>query len=96
MNRQFRRAAQRQESQRRVAPRPQPRQPGAPGTRSRTKPRQFLKEVVAELRKVAWPNRDELTAYTLVVLVSVLIITAVIWVMDWVFSKAIVALYGMH
>jgi preprotein translocase subunit SecE len=96
LNRQFRRATQKQEAQRRAQPRPQPKPPGAPGSRARTGPRQFLKEVVAELRKVAWPNREEVTAYTLVVLVSVIVIAAVIWVLDWVFSKAVVALYGIH
>ena len=96
MNRQFRRATQKQEAQRRAQPRPQPKPPGAPGSRARTGPRQFLKEVGAELRKVAWPNREEVTAYTLVVLVSVIVIAAVIWVLDWVFSKAVVALYGIH
>ncbi|MGH3665310.1 MAG: preprotein translocase subunit SecE, partial [Egibacteraceae bacterium] len=39
--------------------------------RERTSPGQFLREVRAELRKVAWPSRRELLSYSLVVLVSV-------------------------
>lgn len=96
MNRQYRRLSQKQEAQRKTPQRPQPRQPGTQGTKTRTGPRQFGREVWAELRKVAWPNREEVTAYTLVVLVSVIFIAAVIWAFDWVFSKAIIQLYGIH
>lgn len=96
MNRQYRRAAQKQEAQRKAQPRPQPKTQSAPGRRPRTSPGQFLREVWGELSKVHWPNREELTAYTMVVIVAVIVIGAVIYAMDWVFSKAIVALYGIH
>lgn len=46
----------------------------------------FLRGVWSELKKVHWPNRRELTTYTTVVLVSVAIVTVLIWVMDSVFS----------
>ncbi|HBL36693.1 MAG TPA: preprotein translocase subunit SecE, partial [Firmicutes bacterium] len=32
----------------------------------------FFRSVTAELKKVAWPNRKEVTTYTVVVLVTVL------------------------
>ncbi len=36
----------------------------------------------SELKKVHWPNRQEVFTYTGVVLVTVTIITALIWVID--------------
>lgn len=80
------------QEQQRKAPTPKP--PGAPTKRERTKPRQFFKEVVAELKKVAWPTRQEVFAYTVVVLVAVVVIAALIFGMDYVFTKLILALFG--
>ncbi len=80
----------------RQAPRPTPRQPGVPGARQRTKPTQFVKEVGAELGKVAWPTRQEVVAYSIVVLVSVVVIAALIFGMDTVFSIAILELFGVE
>ena len=71
---------------------------GAPAPRKvkkqRTSPRQFLKEVRSELRKVAWPSRKELFSYSLVVLVSVTIITLYITALDQVFGTLIVRIFG--
>lgn len=53
----------------------------------------FLKEVRAELRKVAWPNRRETVVFTSVVIVAVIIVAAVIWVMDVVFTQALTLLF---
>ena len=55
-------------------------------------PRQFLREVRAELRKVAWPTRGEVATYTVVVLVSVTFFMVVIGAMDYAFTKAVVKL----
>jgi preprotein translocase subunit SecE len=95
VNRQYKRMMKK-DQQRRSAPRPQPKAAGAPARRQRTKPRQFLREVVAELRKVAWPTREEVIAYSMVVLVSVLVIATVIFGMDFVFTKAVLALFGVE
>ena len=101
MNRQYKRAMKKQEaaSQKRRAAgpaRPATRQSGAPATRERTKPRQFLKEVGAELRKVAWPSREEVVSYSLVVLVASIVIAAIIFAMDYVFFKAVLSLFGIE
>ncbi len=66
MNRQTKRAMKKQEEQRKA---PTPKAAAAPH-KERTKPRQFVKEVVAELRKVNWATRQEVFGYTMVVLVS--------------------------
>ncbi len=62
--------------------------------RRRTPPRQFLREVRQELRKVNWPTRRELAAYTVVVLVSVTVLTAFVFGLDFVFAKAVLRLLG--
>ncbi len=38
----------------------------------------FLREVRAELKKVVWPNRKELSTYTVVVIVTVAIVAVFI------------------
>lgn len=42
----------------------------------------FLREVRSEMRKVSWPNRKELITYTIVVLVTVLIVAAFTGLVD--------------
>ncbi|MBZ4688700.1 MAG: preprotein translocase subunit SecE [Clostridia bacterium] len=46
----------------------------------------FFRGVWYELKKVHWPNRKELVTYVSVVLVSVLIVSALIWIVDSIFS----------
>jgi preprotein translocase subunit SecE len=71
--------------------------PGGGGLRERRKripAREFLKEVRAELRKVAWPSRQEMIAYTVVVLVSVVFLTSLVFGMDFVFTKGVLRVFG--
>jgi len=42
----------------------------------------YLKQVVAELRKVIWPNRKQMVNYTAVVLVFLVFMVALIFVVD--------------
>jgi preprotein translocase subunit SecE len=49
----------------------------------------FFQESFAELKKVTWPSRDEATASTKVVLVSVLIIAAVLGLVDFILFKVV-------
>jgi preprotein translocase subunit SecE len=60
----------------------------------RTSPREFLKEVRQELRKVNWPTRQELIAYTMVVLVAVVVLTTLVFGMDLSFSKAVLHFFS--
>ena len=62
--------------------------------KQRTSPRQFLREVRSELRKVAWPARKELMSYSIVVLVSVSIITLYITALDQAFGALILRMFG--
>jgi preprotein translocase subunit SecE len=54
----------------------------------------FLREVVAELRKVIWPTRKELVTYTIVVLFFVSFMVASVFVLDIAFAKGVFWLFG--
>jgi preprotein translocase subunit SecE len=54
----------------------------------------FIREVVAELRKVIWPTRKELTTYTLVVVVFVIIMLTIVGGLDFGFAKLILWSFG--
>ena len=49
--------------------------------------KRFLREVKAELKKVAWPDKKALSAYTGVVFISVVIVAVVIWAIDTAFTE---------
>lgn len=53
----------------------------------------FFQESYAELRKVTWPSRDEVTASTKVVLLSTLIIAALLGIVDFLLYKAVDILF---
>lgn len=42
----------------------------------------FFSDSWGELKKVRWPNRKELTSYTIVVLSTVIFVTLYFWVLD--------------
>lgn len=56
--------------------------------------KKFLKEVVAEMRKVTWPTRDELVGSTIVVIVVSLIVAIFIGIVDRILSFAVKAVFG--
>ena len=62
--------------------------------RKRTGIRQFLKDVRQELRKVDWPNRRELVSYTVVVLATIVVMTAFVASLDYAFLKGVVRIFG--
>jgi preprotein translocase subunit SecE len=47
-----------------------------------TRTRDFFGEVMDELRKVTWPDQEQLKNATLVIIVFVIIVSAIIWLMD--------------
>jgi preprotein translocase subunit SecE len=92
MNRQTKRLLAKQQAAQDKGTKPAPSAARvAPGgeKRKRTPPRQFLKEVRNELKKVAWPTRGEVVTYTVVVLFTVTFVTAYVFGMDNVFSRAV-------
>jgi preprotein translocase subunit SecE len=59
----------------------------------RTSPGQFVREVRSELRKVAWPTRRETLNYSLIVAVTLVIMTTLIFGLDWVFSEVVLRIF---
>ena len=59
----------------------------------RTSPGQFVGEVRSELRKVNWPTRAEVINYSIVVLVTVVILTVFIGLLDWAFATFVLELF---
>nr|WP_235674735.1 preprotein translocase subunit SecE [Mycolicibacterium pulveris] len=54
----------------------------------------YLQQVVAELRKVIWPNRKQMVSYTIVVLAFLAFMVAMIWAADFGLSKLINLVFG--
>jgi preprotein translocase subunit SecE len=54
----------------------------------------FVREVVAELRKVIWPTRKELLTYTAVVVMFVALMLTIVAGLDWVFAKGVLWVFG--
>jgi preprotein translocase subunit SecE len=56
--------------------------------------RLFLRQVVAELKKVVRPTRNELITYTSVVLVFVIAVMIYVSVMDYGFGKLVLWVFS--
>lgn len=56
--------------------------------------RLFVRQVIVELRRVVWPTRKQVTTYTGVVLVFVTALSLIVAVLDFVFGKGILAIFG--
>jgi preprotein translocase subunit SecE len=61
--------------------------------RERVGPAQFTREVRAELRKVAWPTREETIRFSAVVLFCLVVLTAFIFGVDYVSAKGVFFLF---
>jgi len=46
-----------------------------------------FRETRAEVKKVSWPNRKELLQHTEVVVTSIILVGAVLWVVDLAFGE---------
>ena len=55
--------------------------------KSGSSPAKFIEEVRNEMKKVSWPTKKELTSYTGVVGLAVVIVCALIWVCDTIFAR---------
>ncbi|MFV1362615.1 preprotein translocase subunit SecE [Mycolicibacterium elephantis] len=54
----------------------------------------YLQQVVAELRKVIWPNRKQMVSYTTVVLVFLAFMVAMIFAADYGLNKLVNLVFG--
>jgi preprotein translocase subunit SecE len=69
------------------APRPVPKE-------QRTGVKQFGREVRGELRKVAWPTRQETINYSVIVGLTLAVLTSLIFVLDWAFSGLVLRIFS--
>ena len=54
----------------------------------------FYRQIIAELRKVVWPTRNQLTSYTTVVIFFVAIMIALVTVIDYGLNHAAKYVFG--
>ena len=47
----------------------------------------YVRNSIEELKKVTWPSREQAIQYTVIVIASVLIVTGILTVVDYGFSK---------
>ena len=66
----------------------------SPARRSRTSPGLFFRQSVAELHKVIWPTRRELSTYTTVALAFIVVMIAIVTSVDYGFTKLVIAIFG--
>jgi preprotein translocase subunit SecE len=54
----------------------------------------FYRQIIAELRKVVWPKRDDLMSYTTVVIIFVAVVIGIVTVIDWGFTELVKYVFG--
>lgn len=54
----------------------------------------YLKQVVAEMRKVIWPNRKQMLTYTSVVLAFLAFMVALVGLTDFALTKLVLLVFG--
>jgi preprotein translocase subunit SecE len=57
--------------------------------------RTFLREVVAETKKVTWPSKQEVLNTTTVVIIASVIFGLYLYAWDWVFLKVVNAIFDV-
>jgi preprotein translocase subunit SecE len=83
-----------QTSERSPAPSPASGGRGARRPGFGTRIANYNRQVVAELRKVIWPTRNELVTYTIVSLVFVTAMVALVSLYDFLFTKGVLSVFG--
>jgi len=71
-----------------------PARSSGPGKPDRTSPVAFLREVRSELRKVIWPTRKELTTYTTVAVIFILIMVGIVTGLDYGLTKLVFLVFA--
>jgi preprotein translocase subunit SecE len=85
-----RKAAKRRAKRDKAAGKSAPKTP----RKKRTSPALFVRQILAELRKVVWPTRSELMTYTSVVIVFVVCIIGIVALFDYGITHAVSAVFG--
>ncbi len=74
---------------------PRTRESGKPKRKPFQAPVKFFQSAWGELKKVHWPGRREITVYTMVVISSVILVAAMIWIADTALSALIELLLNL-
>jgi preprotein translocase subunit SecE len=61
--------------------------------RQRTTPMIFARQIRDELRQVAWPTRVEMVNYSTIVLVTLIVMTALIFLLNFAFGKGVLFMF---
>jgi len=67
--------------------------PTVPSIPKMSSPAQFIKEVIAELKKVNWPTREETMKLTVVVIAIMILVGIFIGALDTTFLRISTLLY---
>ena len=54
----------------------------------------YIRDVIAELRKVTWPTREELKGSTITVIIFSLMSTVFVFIVDFVLGKLVQLVLG--
>jgi preprotein translocase subunit SecE len=54
----------------------------------------WWRQIVSELRKVIWPTRKELVAYTIVTLVFSIVVIAIVFAIDYGANWSVLKIWG--
>lgn len=66
------------------------------GNRKKTSLKEYLKGVKLEMKKVVWPTKKELGAYTVTVLTTCVVFAVAFWLIDTGFLAALKGLLGIN
>lgn len=69
---------------------------GSGDERERTGAIKFVRQAIAELRKVVWPTQEQLITYFIVVMVFVVFMMALISLLDLGFGKLIFEIFATN
>jgi preprotein translocase subunit SecE len=65
----------------------------AAAAKEKTSPAEYVREVKAEMQKVAWPTKSEVINYSIIVLIAVLVFTLLVAGLDYVFGQSVLKLF---
>lgn len=92
MNREQRRYLQRQGQMDRDGNPIATRRDSRPVKQERVTPLEYVSEVRGEMSRVMWPTRREVINYTIVVVVTLVIITGLVAILDFAFAEGLISL----
>ena len=68
------------------------RRDNRPVKSERVTPAEYVSEVRSELGRVIWPTRREVINYTIVVIVTLIVVTGLVALLDYLFAEGLIAL----